>query len=73
MICYSTVASALNSLAAVTCQDFITGFLGISLPDSKGALYAKWISIMYGLISFGLVSIISFYLKVLFGLLYLIF
>ncbi|GLV37860.1 uncharacterized protein CBL_06438 [Carabus blaptoides fortunei] len=54
-----TVASALNSLAAVTCQDFINGALGITLPEKKGALYAKWISIAYGAISFGLVFIVE--------------
>lgn len=33
-----TVASALNSLAAIACQDFLTGLLGITLPENKGAL-----------------------------------
>lgn len=32
-----TVASALNSLAAIACQDLATGLLGIRLPEHKGA------------------------------------
>ncbi|XP_017784801.1 PREDICTED: sodium-coupled monocarboxylate transporter 2-like [Nicrophorus vespilloides] len=54
-----TVASALNSLAAVTCQDFVTGAFGINMPDSKGALWAKWISIGYGALSFALVFVVE--------------
>ncbi|KAM3963394.1 sodium-coupled monocarboxylate transporter 1 [Aphomia sociella] len=50
-----TVASALNSLAAVACQDFITGLLGITLQENKGALVARWISAICGVVSFALV------------------
>ncbi|XP_045519103.1 sodium-coupled monocarboxylate transporter 2 isoform X2 [Pieris brassicae] len=35
-----TVASALNSLAAVACQDLANGLLGITLPEEKGAMGA---------------------------------
>ncbi|XP_025836687.1 sodium-coupled monocarboxylate transporter 1 [Agrilus planipennis] len=49
-----TVASALNSLSAVTCSDFINGAFGITFAENKGALWAKWISFVYGLISFAL-------------------
>lgn len=54
-----TVAAALNSLAAVTVQDFITGALGITIPEDKGAIYAKWISLVFGVISFGLVFLVE--------------
>ncbi|KAI4465482.1 sodium-coupled monocarboxylate transporter [Holotrichia oblita] len=54
-----TVASALNSLAAVTCEDFLQGVFGISLPESKGAFWAKCISIGYGALSFVLVFVVE--------------
>ncbi|KRT80547.1 hypothetical protein AMK59_8462 [Oryctes borbonicus] len=54
-----TVASALNSLAAVTCEDFLQGVFGISLPESKGAFWAKCVSIGYGALSFILVFIVE--------------
>ncbi|VEN50359.1 unnamed protein product [Callosobruchus maculatus] len=54
-----TVASALNSLSAVTIQDFLGSALGIHLPDKKGAYAAQLLSVLYGAISFGLVFIIA--------------
>ncbi|XP_071052703.1 sodium-coupled monocarboxylate transporter 1 [Onthophagus taurus] len=54
-----TVASALNSLAAVTCEDILTGLFGITLPESKGALWAKWVSVLYGALSFILVFVVE--------------
>lgn len=54
---FRTVASALNSLAAVTMQDFLGTAFGVHLPDRKGALVAKALSIAYGAVSFGLVNI----------------
>ncbi|XP_028157097.1 sodium-coupled monocarboxylate transporter 1 [Ostrinia nubilalis] len=50
-----TVASALNSLAAIACQDLVTGLLGIKLPEDKGAMIARWVCIACGAVSFGLV------------------
>ncbi|XP_053625246.1 sodium-coupled monocarboxylate transporter 1 isoform X2 [Plodia interpunctella] len=50
-----TVASALNSLAAVACQDLVTGLLGITLPENKGASVARWVCVGCGALSFGLV------------------
>ncbi|CAH2073981.1 unnamed protein product, partial [Iphiclides podalirius] len=50
-----TVASALNSLAAIACQDLFTGLLGITLPENKGAVIAKWVCLACGAISFALV------------------
>lgn len=50
------MASALNSLAAVTVHDFVHEALGAHLPEHRGAFWAKCISIIYGCISFALVS-----------------
>uniref|UniRef100_A0A2H1VGN3 SFRICE_027227 n=1 Tax=Spodoptera frugiperda TaxID=7108 RepID=A0A2H1VGN3_SPOFR len=50
-----TVASALNSLAAILCQDLATGLLGITLPEHRGAAIARWVCLACGLVSFGLV------------------
>ncbi|KAF5294064.1 hypothetical protein FQA39_LY13538 [Lamprigera yunnana] len=54
-----TVASALNSLAAVTCKDFLKGLFGLKITDSREAFWAKCISVAYGIISFGLVFIVE--------------
>ncbi|KAJ8722725.1 hypothetical protein PYW07_003905 [Mythimna separata] len=50
-----TVASALNSLAAILCQDLAMGLLGITLPEQKGAAIARWVVLACGLVSFALV------------------
>ncbi|XP_011501301.1 PREDICTED: sodium-coupled monocarboxylate transporter 1 isoform X2 [Ceratosolen solmsi marchali] len=54
-----TVASAMNSLAAITCEDVLQGLLKIDVPASKGAVYAKWISIFFGMLSFALVFVVE--------------
>ncbi|KOB70845.1 Sodium-coupled monocarboxylate transporter 1, partial [Operophtera brumata] len=54
-----TVASALNSLAAVACQDLAKGLLGITLPEDKGALIARWVCVACGAISFALVFVVE--------------
>uniref|UniRef100_A0A6P7F9A0 Sodium-coupled monocarboxylate transporter 2 n=1 Tax=Diabrotica virgifera virgifera TaxID=50390 RepID=A0A6P7F9A0_DIAVI len=51
-----TVASALNSLAAVTMEDFVESALNIKIPENRGALIAKSLSIGYGALSFGLIT-----------------
>lgn len=40
-----TVASALNSLAAVTSEDIVSTGLNIKINPEKGAVYAKWMSL----------------------------
>lgn len=42
-----TVASALNSLAAVTSEDIVSTGLNIKISPEKGAVYAKWMSLGY--------------------------
>ncbi|XP_076377509.1 sodium-coupled monocarboxylate transporter 1 [Megalopta genalis] len=54
-----TVASALNSLAAITCEDILQGVFKINLPASKGAIYARWISVFFGAFSFALVFVVE--------------
>ncbi|KPJ15084.1 Sodium-coupled monocarboxylate transporter 2 [Papilio machaon] len=54
-----TVASALNSLAAIACQDLFSGLLGITLPENKGATIAKWVCLACGALSFGLVFVVE--------------
>nr|XP_034190607.1 sodium-coupled monocarboxylate transporter 1 [Osmia lignaria] len=54
-----TVASALNSLAAITCEDIFQGLFKIELPARKGAIYARWISIFFGVLSFALVFVVE--------------
>ncbi|XP_067005282.1 sodium-coupled monocarboxylate transporter 1 [Anabrus simplex] len=54
-----TVAAALNSLAAVTMKDFIQGAFNVQLPPQKGAQLGKWVSLVFGLLSFGLVFMVE--------------
>ncbi|XP_026465185.1 sodium-coupled monocarboxylate transporter 1-like, partial [Ctenocephalides felis] len=54
-----TVAAALNSLSAVTCEDLLSAGLGIRMAPSKGAFWAKWLSLAYGIISFALVFVVE--------------
>lgn len=54
-----TVASALNSLSAITCEDVLQGLFKLELPASKGAVYARWISIFFGALSFVLVFVVE--------------
>ncbi|XP_065221049.1 putative sodium-dependent multivitamin transporter [Planococcus citri] len=53
-----TVASALNSLAAITMKDFLDAGLNIRVADNKGAALSKWISIVFGAISFLLIFVV---------------
>lgn len=54
-----TVASALNSLTAVTMEDFLDGALGIKVPAERGAFWSKWISVLFGVLSFALVFVVE--------------
>ena len=53
------MATALNSLTAVTVKDFINGALRWELPEEQGAKIGKWISFAFGLLSFGLVFLVE--------------
>lgn len=54
-----TVASALNSLAAITCEDLLQGLFNYKVPAKKGASYARWISIGFGALSFLFVFVVE--------------
>ncbi|XP_044018363.1 sodium-coupled monocarboxylate transporter 1-like [Aphidius gifuensis] len=54
-----TVASALNSLAAITCEDIFQGLFNIKIPSNKAVLYARLISIFFGILSFLFVFIVE--------------
>lgn len=58
MFFFRTVASALNSLAAITMKDFLDAGLNIRVAENKGAALSKWISIMFGAISFLLIFVV---------------
>lgn len=53
------MASALNSLAAITCEDILHGLFQVELPARKGAIYARWISIFFGALSFALIFVVE--------------
>jgi len=54
-----TVASAMNSLAAVTIKDFLHGVCNYEPKDHKGAALSKWISAGFGILSFLLVFVVE--------------
>ncbi|XP_033225867.1 sodium-coupled monocarboxylate transporter 1-like [Belonocnema kinseyi] len=56
---FGTVASALNSLAAIAVEDVLLGLFDITIPARNGAFYARWISILFGTISFALVFVVE--------------
>lgn len=61
LICtfFSTVASAMNSLAAVFMKDILDSLCGIIVPDEKGAIVSKWLSLFFGILSFALVFVVE--------------
>lgn len=54
-----TVAAALNSLSAVTCEDILVAGIGLKIPAEKAVKYGKWMSLGYGIFSFGLVFVVE--------------
>lgn len=62
---YSTVASALNSLSAVTSEDIIATGLNIKINPEKGSLYIKWMSLGYVAARLCMFIIISYSIIVL--------
>ncbi|CAG2172622.1 unnamed protein product [Oppiella nova] len=51
----STISSGINSLSAVTLQDFIRPFLSYKMSDSAATLIVKVVAVFYGLLSIALV------------------
>lgn len=53
------MASALNSLAAITIKDFMDAGFNFKVADNKGAILSKWISIFFGGVSFLLIFVVQ--------------
>ena len=49
----------MNSLAAITCEDVLQGLFKMDIPARKGAIYAKWISVFFGVLSFALIFVVE--------------
>ena len=58
VIVYSTVASGLNALAAVTVEDFLP-LLITRIPPDREALISKMLVFVYGLVSLALAFSVS--------------
>ncbi len=56
----STVSSGLNSLAAVTLQDFIVGGCNVKMSERVSAWVSKGLAVGYGLLSFLLVFVVKY-------------
>jgi len=55
----STVSSGLNSLAAVTLEDFVRPLVSPTMSDVSATRISKLLSIFYGLIAYGLVYLMA--------------
>ena len=55
----STVSGGLNSLAAVTLEDFVKLFYKSDLDDIKATRLSKMLAIFYGIFSYGLVFMVK--------------
>ncbi|CAG0904554.1 unnamed protein product, partial [Darwinula stevensoni] len=55
----STVSSGLNSLAAITLEDFVRPYCFKGITSKQAANASKVISLAYGLVSFGLVFVVE--------------
>jgi len=55
----STVSSGLNSLAAVTLEDFIRPLASPGMSDAAATRISKSLSIFYGLVAYGLVYLMA--------------
>jgi len=58
-LAHSTVSTGLSALSAITLKDFLIGAFGLKLVDSRQAQLAKWISLFYGIVSFGFVFLVA--------------
>ena len=56
----STVSSGLNSLAAVTLQDFITGACNVKLSNKASTLTTKLLAVGYGILSYLVVFMVKY-------------
>merc|ERR1719300_1313095 len=56
----STVSSGLNSLAAVTMQDFIIGNIKTKLSEEKQTMITKILAVVFGVIGYGIVFVVKY-------------
>lgn len=56
----STVSSGLNSLAAVTLQDFILGGCHLELSETSKTRLTKILACSYGFLSYGVVFLVKY-------------
>lgn len=56
----STVSSGLNSLSAVCLKDFAQAGLGLSLSEARATLATKIFSVVFGLLSYGIVFFVKY-------------
>lgn len=56
----STVSSGLNSLAAVTLQDFIEGACNIQLSKSASIWTTRGLALGYGILSYAVVFLVKY-------------
>lgn len=54
-----TVAACLSSLSAVTIEDLLINGINMKIPPEKGARYAKFMNLAYGVVSFGLIFLVE--------------
>lgn len=55
-----SVSAALNSLAAVTLEDYVTPLTNVDIPDEKRVLWLKVLVVVYGILSIALAFCASF-------------
>ena len=55
----STVSGGLNSLAAVTLEDFVKVFHKSEIDDAKATRLSKFLAIFYGVFSYGLIFMVK--------------
>ncbi|RWS29320.1 sodium-coupled monocarboxylate transporter 1-like protein, partial [Leptotrombidium deliense] len=53
----STVSSGVNSLAAVTLEDYVKGYTNFKMSEKKATLITKAIAIAFGILAIGMVGI----------------
>ena len=56
----STVSSGLNSLAAVTLQDFIQGACKVKMSERAGIITTKCLAVGYGILSYLVVFLVKY-------------
>ena len=56
----STVSSGLNSLSAVCLKDFAQAGLELSLSEARATLATKIFSVVFGLLSYGIVFFVKY-------------